>query len=439
MRAWVSALVLCALTLAAAPASAEPRIFGGSVTTGTPFVVGTAYVTGNTYRICSAALWRPRILLTAAHCVTEDNTGAQLDPARIQLTTPGGPYQVTGGGLVGRSPARVVQIITPPGFVQVGRQVVGNDIAALVLDSDIGPSAVTRLASRAEVALWSSQGAPVFAAGYGRTSPNGGGGDVPVQVALPLAGVDDGYRGSTGWVITSRTAGAGDICSGDSGGPRWASTADGNVLAGTIAGGSCGTSAIGAASFVPITYLALMNSALAATGNPLIPSGPTEVKSAIIGATRTVWWSAPETAPEFVTGYQVVGIDGFVACTTAETICAAPVASIPSEVAVRSINVQTEGDTSLVPAATVLQPGAPRVKARARAVQIGVAAVDYPQVSAYSVRTKGGKEVCRIPADADRLRCTVDVKPGAHRYRVLAITPQGPSAVSDWSRTVRVK
>lgn len=439
MRAGVSIVAACALIFGAAPASAEPRVFGGSVVTGTPFVVGTAYVTGNSYRICSAALWRPRILLTAAHCVTEDNTGAQLDPSRIQLTTPGGPYQVTGGGLVGRSPARVVQIITPPGFVQIGRQVVANDIAALVLDSDIGPSAVNRLASRAEIALWAVQGAPVFAAGYGRTSLSGGGGDVPAQVALPLAGIDDDFRGSSGWVVTSRTAGSGDICSGDSGGPRWASVADGNLLAATIAGGSCGQSLIGAASFVPITYLDVVNAALAATGNPSIPSGPSDVKSAIVGTTRTVWWSAPQTAPETVASYHVVGVDGTVACTTAALVCSAPVAALPGEGAVRSINVQSEGDSSFIPEPTVLQPAAPRVKARRGGVQIGVTAVDYPQVNAYSVRTTGGKQVCRIPADASPLRCAVDVKSGKHRYRVLAITPQGASAVSDWSRTVRVK
>lgn len=439
MRAWIAIVAACLIPLGAGPAAAEPRIFGGSVATGNPFVVGTAYVTGNLYRICSAALWKPRILLTAAHCVTEENTGAGIDPSRIQLTGPGAPYQLSAGSLVGRSPARVVQVITPPGFVQVGRQVVANDIAALVLDSDIAPSAISRLASRAEIALWTSQNAPVLAAGYGRTAPTGGGGDVPAQVSLPVVGIDEGYRGSSGWLINSRTAGVGDICSGDSGGPRWASPPAGNLLAGVIAGGSCGTSNVGAASFVPITYLSLMNAALTATGNPLIPSGPNEVKSAVVGTTRTMWWAAPSTAPEFVTGYQVVGIDGNMVCNAPGLVCTAPVASIPGEAAVRSLNAQGEGDSTLVPAFTVLKPSAPRVKATRGAVRIGVTPVDYPRVSAYSVRTTGGKQVCKIPSDAPELTCTVDVKKGGHRYRVLAVTPEGPSAVSDWSRTVRVK
>lgn len=439
MRVWAVLVAACALLVGVTPASAEPRVFGGSVAVGNPIVVGTAYLSGNLFRICSASVWKPRVLLTAAHCVTEENTGAVIDPARLQLNTPGAPYQLVGGSLAARSPARVVQIITPPGFVQVGRQVVANDIAALVLDSDIGPTAISRLASRAEIGLWTSQNAAVFAAGYGRTSLTGGGGDVPAQVSLPLAGIDEDYRGSTGWVINSRTAGVGDICSGDSGGPRWASSATGNLLAGVIAGGSCGTSAVGAASFVPITYLSIMNPALAATGNPLVPSGPTDVKSVVVGNTRTTWWTAPEIAPEFATSYQVVGIDGAMVCNAADLVCTAPVASIPGEAAVRSLNAQGEGDSSLVPAFTVLTPAAPRVKARSGAVQIGVTPVDYPRVSAYSVRTTGGKEVCRIASDAVPLRCTVDVRSGKHRYRVLAITPEGRSAVSDWSRTVRVK
>lgn len=439
MRIWAVLIAACALLVGGTPASAEPRVFGGSVAVGNPIVVGTAYLTGNLYRICSASVWRPRILLTAAHCVTEENSGALIDPSRLQLNAPGAPYQFVGGSLVARSPARVVQIITPPGFVQVGRQVVANDIAALVLDTDIGPTAISRLASRAEIGLWTSQNAPVFAAGYGRTSATGGGGDVPAQVSLPLAGIDEDYRGSTGWVINSRTAGVGDICSGDSGGPRWSASPTGNLLAGVIAGGSCGTSIVGAASFVPITYLAEMNAALAATGNPLIPSGPTNVKSAVVGTTRTTWWTAPQVAPEFATSYQVVGIDGNVVCNAPGTVCTAPVAAVPGEAAVRSVNVQGEGDTSLVPAFTVLTPDAPRVKARRGAVQIGVTPVDYPRVTAYSVRTTGGKQVCTIRSDAASLRCTVDVKSGKHRYRVLAITPEGPSAVSEWSRTVRVK
>jgi hypothetical protein len=183
----------------------------------------------------------------------------------------------------------------------------------------------------------------------------------------------------------------------------------------------------------------MMNSALAATGNPLIPSGPSDVKSAVVGTTRTTWWTTPDTAPEFVAAYQVVGIDGNVVCNAASTVCTAPVASIPGEAAVRSINAQGEGDTSLVPAFTVLKPEAPRVKAQRGSVQIGVTPVDYPRVTAYSVRTTGGKQVCRIPADASPLRCRVDVEKGKHRYRVLAVTPEGPSAVSEWSRTVRVK
>jgi secreted trypsin-like serine protease len=86
MRIWVALAAACALLVGGTPASAEPRVFGGSVAVGNPIVVGTAYLTGNLYRICSASVWRPRILLTAAHCVTEENTGALIDPPRVRPT-----------------------------------------------------------------------------------------------------------------------------------------------------------------------------------------------------------------------------------------------------------------------------------------------------------------------------------------------------------------
>lgn len=436
VRAALAPMVATLLVLIAMPASAEPRVLGG-VPSGTPVVSGFIYVTGNAYRVCSAALWRPRILLTAAHCVTEEGSGSLLDPARLQFTPVLGVLQVQGGGLTAPSPVRATNIVVPEGFVQVGRQVTANDIAAIVLDSDIAVSPTARLATRPEILIWKDVNQPVQAAGYGRTSLNSGSAETPLEVSLPLVSVEEGYRGSTGWTTFSRTSGIGDICSGDSGGPRWVPTPPGLLMSGVVAGGSCGTSLVGATSFVPITYLSVMNAALGVIGSPPIPGSPQNVRAGIVGQSRGVWWDAPSESPEAIVRYELAASDGTVLCETNTTFCSVPAAS--GTVTVRSVNAENEGDGNFSPAGEVVTPAAPRVKARTGAVRVRLSPLEYPGVQYYSVRTTSGKQVCRITADSVPLACTAKAKTGKHRYRVFAVTPQGRTAVSAWSPTVRVK
>jgi hypothetical protein len=376
-------------------------------------------------------------LLTAAHCVTEEGSGALLDPARLQFTQVLGPLAVQGGGLTAPSAVRATNIVVPQGFVQVGRQVTANDIAAIVLDSDIAVSPTARLASRPELLIWEEAMQPMQAAGYGRTSSNSASAELPLEVSLPLVSIEEGYRGSSGWTTFSRTAGIGDICSGDSGGPRWVPGAAGLLMSGVIAGGSCGTSTVGATSFVPITYPAVMNAALAIVGAPAIPGSPQNVRAGIVGDSRGVWWDAPLESPETVVRYELAAADGTLLCETQTLTCAVPAAS--GTVTVRAVNAEGEGDANFSPPGEVVKPAAPRVKARTGAVRIRLSPLEFPGVQYYSVRTTGGKQVCRIAADAVPLACTAKAKAGKHRYRVFAVTPQGRTAVSGWSSTVRVK
>lgn len=81
----------------------------------------------------------------------------------------------------------------------------------------------------------------------------------------------------------------------------------------------------------------------------------------------------------------------------------------------------------------------PELRLERAQLRIRLTPLDYPGVQYYSVRTTGGKQVCRINADAVPLACTAKAKAGKHRYRVFAVTAQGRTAVSAWSPTVRVK
>ncbi|MCF8530720.1 MAG: trypsin-like serine protease, partial [Candidatus Nanopelagicales bacterium] len=99
MAAWIRPLATAAITAAllvpAAPLSAEsapitpqPRIYGGTPATGNPGVAALAINTGSSWSgSCSAAVWKPRILLTAAHCVTAD--GPTQNVAGLAVFPPG--------------------------------------------------------------------------------------------------------------------------------------------------------------------------------------------------------------------------------------------------------------------------------------------------------------------------------------------------------------
>ncbi len=418
----------------------SPRLVGATPVPGTSNALGMMWTGSDFFYTCTAAPITARVLLTAAHCVSLDDFGAVVAPASIQLTPLGGSLQVSGASIVGASPARVQQVLVPPGFTSPDDRVPANDIAFLVLDRDIGASPYARLATRVEVERWTRERRLVDAVGYGLTSPGGSPSDVPRQAQLPLAALDTSYKGSTGWTLFSSIAGGVNICSGDSGGPRFTTEQGQQILIAETAGGGCSSvSGLTGAAFVPITYLDLVNQALAAGGYQTIPSAPVGVKAASVAASTTFWWTPPLTSPQTATGYEVLDATGAVLCSTAVTSCSVPSAAITSAVNVRSVNGEGEGDAELAPAATEVRPAAPAARALKKKVRIFITAVDYPSVSSYLVRDRTGKRVCTIPAAAVPLSCTVAAKPGTYRYRVEVQTPQGVTPPSTLSRAVKVR
>ncbi len=426
--------------LAFTPAEPAPRLIGAVPVIGTPNALGMMWSNSNFYYTCTAAPLKSRVLLTAAHCVSVDDFGAVVSPGAISLTPLGGTLRVNGAGLVGASPVRVTQVVVPAGFTSPDDRVPANDIALLVLDSDIGASPYTRLATRVEVDRWVREQRAVDAIGYGLTAVGGTASEVPRQAQLPLAGLDPAYKGSTGWTIFSSAATGVNICSGDSGGPRFTTEQGATLLVAETAGGACSTVAgLTGAAFVPITYLDIVNPALAAAGFQTIPSSPLEIKAAQVADSTTLWWSAPTVSPQTATSYQVLDSVGAVLCSTGVTACTFPSATITSTINVRSMNGEGEGDAALAPAADVLRPVAPAARAIKKRVRIFATAVDYPAVTSYVVRDKAGKKICTISPTAAPLACTVKLKPGSYRFRVEVVTPQGVTPASVLSRSVKVR
>ena len=453
--ALASVLLLLPLagTSAAVPSSSEsvtpdrtPRLMAAGDVVGTPFATALISLRGNNYGICTAAVWKPTVLMTAAHCVIDESTQSYIDPGTFAVVNPGSPFRVTTAGVEGASSVRVVSSFVVDGFTLRGTDVPANDIAFVVLDRPIGTTTFTRLATTVELARWLTDAVPVSAIGYGFPSPDRRITDVPREAALPIVRVVDDFRGSSGLAMLSMKSAGIDACSGDSGGPRFVDEYGARLLLGNIAGGSCnGLAGSGVIGFTGMSYRSLANQALTAAGLPTIPSRPTELKASRVQATTTVWWLPPAESADTVVGYDVVDARGALLCTTTSTTCAFPTGNTGVEgMAVRARNAQGEGDASVSPAPDMLRAQAPQarvLKARTpkKPVRITVQAVDYPGVSQYRVTDPRGKVMCRIDPAASPLQCQIRLEPGKYRFRAVAITPQGESVPSPMSGAVRVR
>jgi secreted trypsin-like serine protease len=254
----LSALLLGFLS---APATA---VVGGADATGNPVVVSLIIDTGEArVGACSGALWKPRIIVTAAHCVVKAGTTEVVLPSQVLVFRPGVNRANVRPSAIG------THIVSPSGYRNSQDGFVNpNDIAFIVLDVELATPAVSRLASEAEVAALIASRAPLPFFGYGLTSYQGEVSTIPFtlnQNPLSYAGADKYLFGTT-----AKNVGA---CQGDSGGPVVGTFQNELLLIGPIAGGS------GAPCFpsvpdrfviasVASAYSELANQALALGGYP---------------------------------------------------------------------------------------------------------------------------------------------------------------------------
>lgn len=389
-----------------------------------------------TYDSCSAAVWKPRVLITAAHCVTDQGSNQAVAANRVFVLNPGaaGP-SVTSNGPDGGSRVRVVNIALGAAFVHTSQFVAGNDIAVLVLDSDIAASPFTRLADRTEIQKLVDSKAQTSIVGYGKTSTTDLGRPFPRSGLFTLSEVEANRRGTDGLVIWSTPVDASDTCPGDSGAPQFITTAERTLLIGEVAGGNCTGQSRTAQGFVAISYLGLLNSALASAGYPTIPSAPTSVTSTSLDGIDTLWWSAPVIAPESVTGYEVRDAAGTIVCTSTQPYCSFPHTDAPT---LRSVNSQGEGDATAVPAAAAVVPATPRMVQSGSRIRFTVQPLDYPVVTGYRIIDQLGRVACRIVDPTVTLSCSTKPLKGNYRFTVSATTPQGRTPESAPTRVIRI-
>jgi secreted trypsin-like serine protease len=208
------------------PASA---VVGGSDATGSGFVVAVRVdLPGDLQTACTGGLWKPKIVVTAAHCVVAEGTTTVANASEVYVYAQG--VNVSGA----RPVASAVAIIVTGGYSNSSTGFVeANDLAFLILDKEIGTPLISRLASESEAAAATVLGKKMNFFGYGQTAKES---DVSM-IPLTLSQTPFQFLGGKTYLYGKSASGSG-ACFGDSGGPVILQTETENLLVGPVAGGS---------------------------------------------------------------------------------------------------------------------------------------------------------------------------------------------------------
>ena len=212
--------------LISTPANA---VVGGADATGSGFVVAVRVdLPGDLQTACTGGLWKPKIVVTAAHCVVAEGTSNVANASEVHVYAQGA--NVTGA----RPVASAVAIILTGGYSNSSTGFVeANDLAFLILDKEVGTPLISRLASESEAAAATVLGKKMNFFGYGQTAKES---DVSM-IPLTLSQTPFQFLGGKTYLYGKSASGTG-ACFGDSGGPVILQTETENLLIGPVAGGS---------------------------------------------------------------------------------------------------------------------------------------------------------------------------------------------------------
>jgi MYXO-CTERM domain-containing protein len=236
LRAAASVLAGLALSSCVADELDEPlgstsqRIVRGQVTTGSPATVFLAMELSNGFGVCSGTLISPRVVLTARHCLRDEDNGEQaLDPANIQVMF-GSNASAEGNRWIA---------VTDTDFRS------DADLGILTL-AEPGPATPIRVFGGTFGRLEDRMGTTVHLVGFGITVDKGADSGTKREGYTQLARLD---RNDYGFVmITGYDKDGAWTCNGDSGGPNFIDIGGQEVIAGVTSYGTskCGTPEDGA-------------------------------------------------------------------------------------------------------------------------------------------------------------------------------------------------
>lgn len=249
MKLTLKTLVLALFSTFLLPISPVFAIYNGIDAVGTPNVVTVIkeYSDGKRYASCSGALVAPRVVVTAAHCVTEDETG--LLAKNVWVAPAGASWKiVTVDGKSGRiletandsaenraiyEQYKAASIKVTSTYYSSSDIVEDNDVAFIVLEKALPLNSNIAIASDEETESFIANKSLARVYGYGLTVFEG---DMSLKPKTATMNFD--FKSTTvknSVFLKSASSGA---CPGDSGGPVIVSTPTKLYLVGVITGGT---------------------------------------------------------------------------------------------------------------------------------------------------------------------------------------------------------